>query len=319
MTNTQRTLGAAAVIPIVAVALVVIFPNQQAFLAQIAITALLVLSLDLVVGFAGLATLGHAAMYGAGAYAAALYSLHVWAEPLTGLVVGILAGGLVALVSALMLMRAHGLTFLMMTVAITQIIYEIVNKSRAVTGGDDGLYGIMMQPLFGRFEFDFYGRLAFWYAAVVLWLVFLLLRHIAASPFGLTARAVRDDGGRVSSLGGGIFAHRVALYTLSGGIAGLAGALSAQTVPVVGLNTLSVTYSAEILVMLVMGGTGRLWGALLGALVFMMIHHYAAEVDPVRWMLFIGAMLVMIVLFLPKGLFGGLEAAVNRLREGART
>ncbi|MAM61390.1 MULTISPECIES: branched-chain amino acid ABC transporter permease [Maritimibacter] len=319
MTNTQRTLGAAAVIPIVAVALVVIFPNQQAFLAQIAITALLVLSLDLVVGFAGLATLGHAAMYGAGAYAAALYSLHVWAEPLTGLVVGILAGGLVALVSALMLMRAHGLTFLMMTVAITQIIYEIVNKSRAVTGGDDGLYGIMMQPLFGRFEFDFYGRLAFWYAAVVLWLVFLLLRHIAASPFGLTARAVRDDGGRVSSLGGGIFAHRVALYTLSGGIAGLAGALSAQTVQVVGLNTLSVTYSAEILVMLVMGGTGRLWGALLGALVFMMIHHYAAEVDPVRWMLFIGAMLVMIVLFLPKGLFGGLEAAVNRLREGART
>jgi branched-chain amino acid transport system permease protein len=123
----------------------------------------------------------------------------------------------------------------------------------------------------------------------------------------------------VSSLGGGIFAHRVALYTLSGGIAGLAGALSAQTVQVVGLNTLSVTYSAEILVMLVMGGTGRLWGALLGALVFMMIHHYAAEVDPVRWMLFIGAMLVMIVLFLPKGLFGGLEAAVNRLREGART
>ncbi|EAQ12876.1 amino acid/amide ABC transporter membrane protein 2 (HAAT family) [Maritimibacter alkaliphilus HTCC2654] len=314
MTNLHRSIGAAAVIPLAAVALALIFPNQQAFLAQIAITALVVLSLDLVVGFAGLATLGHAAMYGAGAYGAALYALHVWAEPLTGLIVGGLAGATIAFLSALMLMRSHGLTFLMMTVAITQILYEIVNKSRAVTGGDDGLYGIVMKPLLGVFEFDFYGRLAFWYAAVVLWLVFLLLRHIVASPFGLTVRAVRDDGDRVATLGGNIFGHRVALYTLSGAIAGLAGALSAQTVQVVGLHSLSVTFSADILVMLVMGGAGRLWGGLLGALVFMMIHHYAAEIDPVRWMLFVGAILVAIVLFLPKGLFGGLEALVNRLR-----
>ena len=314
MTNLHRSIGASAVIPLAAVALALIFPNQQAFLAQIAITALVVLSLDLVVGFAGLATLGHAAMYGAGAYGAALYALHVWAESLTGLIVGGLAGATIAFLSALMLMRAHGLTFLMMTVAITQILYEIVNKSRAVTGGDDGLYGIVMKPLLGVFEFDFYGRLAFWYAAVVLWLVFLLLRHIVASPFGLTVRAVRDDGDRVATLGGNIFGHRVALYTLSGAIAGLAGALSAQTVQVVGLHSLSVTFSADILVMLVMGGAGRLWGGLLGALVFMMIHHYAAEIDPVRWMLFVGAILVVIVLFLPKGLFGGLEALGNRLR-----
>ncbi|HIC66288.1 MAG TPA: branched-chain amino acid ABC transporter permease, partial [Paracoccus sp.] len=300
-----RTLGDLAV-PLTGLILLALYPSQQAFLAQIAITAILVLSLDLVVGFAGLATLGHAAMFGAGAYAAGLYALHVWSEPLTGLIAGALAGAVVAGATALMLMRAHGLTFLMMTVAISQVLYEIVSKARDVTGGDDGLYGFTMQPVLGEWEFDFFGKLAFWYSLAVLWIVFVLLRRLMMTPFGQTVRAIRDDAGRVGSLGGRVYRHRVVLYTLSGGIAGLAGALSAQTVQVVGLSSLSVTYSAEILVMLVLGGTGRLWGALVGTLVFTVIHHYAASIDPVRWMLFIGLILVVIVLFLPGGLTRGI-------------
>ena len=308
----KRTFGDLAV-PLAGLILLALFPSQQAFLAQIAITAILVLSLDLVVGFAGLATLGHAAMFGAGAYAAGLYSLHVWSEPLTGLITGALAGAVVAGVTALMLMRAHGLTFLMMTVAITQVLYELVSKARVVTGGDDGLYGITMQPLLGLWEFDFFGRLAFWYSLAVLGIVFIALRRLMGTSFGQTVRAIRDDAGRVASLGGRVYRHRVVLYVISGAIAGLAGALSAQTVQVVGLTSLSVTYSAEILVMLVLGGTGRLWGALVGTVVFTLIHHYASSIDPERWMLVIGLILVGIVLFLPGGLTRGIELIHARL------
>lgn len=309
----MKTLIRDLAVPLAGLILLAIYPTQQAFLAQMAITAILVLSLDLVVGFAGLATLGHVAMFGAGAYAAGLYALHLWAEPLTGLLVGAGAGALVAGVTGLMLMRTHGLTFLMMTVAITQVLYEVVSKARSVTGGDDGLYGIMMQPVLGVWEFDFLGNLAFWYSLVLLWLVFMALRRLMRTPFGQSVRAIRDDAGRVTSLGGQVYRHRVVLYTLSGAIAGLAGALSAQTVQVVGLSSLSVTMSADILVMLVLGGTGRLWGALLGTVVFMLIHHYTASIDPIRWMLFVGLILVAVVMFLPGGLTRGIDLILARL------
>tara|TARA_R110002110_G_scaffold31590_3_gene111059 strand:- start:29964 stop:30923 length:960 start_codon:yes stop_codon:yes gene_type:complete len=314
MPSFLKTLTLDLAVPLSGLILLALYPSQQAFLAQIAITAILVLSLDLVVGFAGLATLGHVAMFGAGAYAAGLYALHIWAEPLSGLLIGAAAGAVVAGLTAVMLMRTHGLTFLMMTVAITQILYEVVSKARAVTGGDDGLYGIVMRPVLGVWEFDFLGRLAFWYSLVVLWIVFMVLRRLMQTPFGQTVLAIRDDAGRVTSLGGNVYRHRVVLYTISGSIAGLAGALSAQTVQVVGLSSLSVTYSAEVLVMLVLGGTGRLWGALVGTVMFMLIHHYTASIDPIRWMLFVGIILVAVVLFLPGGLTRGFDMIVSRLK-----
>lgn len=302
-----RGLAADLVIPLFGLLAALAFPTQHAFLAQIAIMALLVLSLDLVVGYAGLATLGHVAMYGAGAYGAGLYALHLSPEPLSGLVIGALAGGIVALASALLLMRTHGLTFLMLTVAVTQILYELASRNRAITGGDDGLYGIDPLPVLGLFKFDFLGVTSFWYALAILSLVFAALRRVMRAPFGQVVQAVRDDAGRVTSLGGRVYRHRVAIYTLSGAIAGIAGALTAQTTQVVGLNTLGVTMSADILVMLVLGGTGRLWGALIGTVAFMIIHHYAAVFDPTSWMLIIGLILIATVLFLPGGMLRGLE------------
>lgn len=313
-----RTYLPDLVVPVAGLALWLIFTGQEAFLAQIAIAAILVVSLDLVVGFAGLATLGHVAMYGAGAYAAGLYALHLSAEPLSGLLVGMAAGGAVAALSALILLRTHGLTFLMLTIAVTQVLYEAASRARWLTGGDDGLYGITMQPILGAFRFDFMGRTAFVYALVILTLVVIALRRLMRAPFGEVARAVRDDALRVTSFGGQVFRHRLTLYALSGSLAGLAGSLSAQTVQLVALNSLSVTYSAEILVMLVLGGTGRIWGALLGTLVYMMVHHEVAALDPTRWMLVIGLMLIGVVVFLPGGLMRGLDLIVARLPLRAR-
>ena len=167
---------------VLAVALYVLFPFNLAFLTRILIMIVLVLSVDLVLGYAGIPTLGQAAMYGAGAYAAGLFAIHVWADPLAGLLVGAVAGGVLALVSGLVLMRTQGLTVIMLTIAVAQICAEIANRARVVTGGADGLRGIRMEPVLGLFEFDFIGKTGFWYALAVASVVFVLLTMLVRSP-----------------------------------------------------------------------------------------------------------------------------------------
>jgi len=306
--------GAEFIIPCIAIVLGALLPNQLNFLMLVATMAIFVLSLDLIVGYTGLATLGHAAFFGVGAYSAGLWSISVTSEPISGLVVGALAAGILAAISGLMILRAHGLTLLMMTVAFAQIIFEIANKARSITGGDDGLYGIMMSPIFGIFEFDFYGRTGYAYSVVVLTLVFVGLRVLTTSPFGLSLVGIREDRSRMSAMGTNVFKHLLASYTISGAIAGVAGAVTAQTVQVIGLNSLSFSLSAEALVMLVLGGTGKLWGALVGTAIFMMVHHSVAAADPFRWMLVIGGMLVAVVLFLPGGLVNAWRPLADRVR-----
>lgn len=309
----SRHLAATLAIPLIGVVLAFVFPTQLNFLMLVVTMMIFVLSLDLTVGYAGIVTLGQAAFFGVGAYCAGLYALHVTAEPLTGLLVGLFGGAFIAFVTGLLVLRAHGLTLLMMTIAAAQIIVEIASRARPVTGGDDGLYGWTMSPILGIFEFDFFGRTGFGYALAILTIVFFLLRVLTTSPFGQTAVGIREDRERMSAMGADVYWHLVRIYTISGAVAGLAGAVSAQTVQVVGLNSLGFTMSAEALVMLVLGGTGRLWGALAGTLIFMVIHHSAAELDPIRWMLFIGAMLVAVVLFVPGGLVNGLARLSGRL------
>lgn len=310
----RQLVGVELIVPVVAGLLALIFPNQLNFLMLMATMAIFVLSLDLVVGYAGIATLGHAAFFGTGAYAAGIYAIHVSSEPLSGLAVGAAAAGVVALLSGLIVLRAHGLTLLMMTVAVAQVLLEIANKARWLTGGDDGLYGITMSPILGIFAFDFYSRTGFIYSVVVLTLVLFFLRRLTASPFGQSTVGIREDRDRMAALGNSVYPHLLKVNVISGMIAGIAGAITAQTVQVVGLNTLSFTLSAEALVMLVLGGTGRLWGALVGTLVFMMIHHSAAEFDPFRWMFVIGGMLIVVVLFLPGGIVNAIAALAHRLK-----
>lgn len=291
-----------------------LLPGDLSFLTRIVTAALFVLSLDLVLGYAGIVTLGHAALFGAGAYAAGVYAIHVTAEPLSGLLVGGLCGGLVAAVTGAMLLRTHGLTCLMMTIAIAQILLEILNKWRGLTGGDDGLSGIMVEPIFGVIEFDFLGRVGFLYSLATLVLSFWIMRRLVHSPFGLTCIGVREDRFRMTALGASVYRHTLVMYVAGGIFAGIAGALMAQTTQVVGLGSLGFTWSAEALVMLVLGGMGNLWGAIFGTILFMVVHHFASAIDPFKWMFVIGALLVAVVLLFPEGLVQAIQkSAMKRI------
>jgi branched-chain amino acid transport system permease protein len=289
-------------------------PEQLGLLTRIAITALFVLSLDLVVGIAGLATLGHAALFGAGAYAAGIFALRANVDPLLGLAIGTGIGALLALASGAFLLRYHGFTFLMLTVAVAQIAASLAQKARDWTGGDDGLTGFTMGPLLGRFNFDLEGRTAALYALVVLVIGYYVARRAVDSPFGLAVRGIHENRARMAALGTPVIARLLAMYTLAGALAGAAGALSAQTNAIVGLDSLSFALSAEALVMLILGGAGRLHGALIGAVVFTLLHHTAASINPYHWLFIIGAALMAVVLLPPQKAWDWLRGRLGAKR-----
>jgi len=287
---------APVVVALLGLAAWAIWPEQLGLLTRLCSTALMVLSLDLVVGVAGIATLGQAALFGAGAYAAGLYATHVTGEPLSGLLVGLVAGGAVAAISGAFVLRYRGFTLLMLTIAVAQILYSLASRWRDVTGGDDGLSSFFMSPLFGRFEFDLEGRVASLYALAVLVLALYLARRLVHSPFGMSIRGIHESTQRMAALGTPVFSRLLVLYAVAGGMAGVAGALTTQTNAIVGLDSLGFALSAETLVMLVLGGTGRLTGALIGATVFTLLHHTAASINPYHWLFVIGALLMAVVL-----------------------
>ena len=286
----------------VGLALYGLLPADLGLLANIAAMSMLALSLNLVLGQAGIASMGHAALFGAGGYTAGLIALHLTPDPLIGLLAGGAAGLVVALVSGVVLLRARGLTQVMLTIASAQLLLELANWARGVTGGDDGLSGFTVAPLLGIFSFDFEGRTAYLYTLTLLVLVFFALRKLVASPFGLTTRAIRLDAGRVEALGGRVFLHLLAVYAVGGCVAGLAGAVMTQTTKVASLSMLDFHLSAGVLIMVVLGGTARLGGAILGTVVYMAIHHVAASLSPHHWLLVIGLMLVATMMYLPGGL-----------------
>lgn len=289
-------------------------PDQLGLLTRIAVTALFVLSLDLVVGIAGLATLGQAALFGAGAYAAGIFALRVQPDPLLGLAIGTGAGALLALVSGAFLLRYHGFTFLMLTVAVAQITASLVQKARDWTGGDDGLSGFTMGPLFGRFAFDLEGRTAALYALGALALGLYVARRVVDSPFGLAVRGIHENRARMAALGTPVLRRLLAMYVFGGAMAGAAGALSAQTNGIVGIDSLSFALSAEALVMLILGGAGRLHGALIGAVLFTLLHHTAASINPYHWLFVVGAALMVVVLVPPQRLADTLKRRLGGWR-----
>jgi branched-chain amino acid transport system permease protein len=329
-TGTARTRGlwqrsarsdliAVLVIAAVAVALFFLFPSSLALLTRIVAIMLLVLSLDLVTGFAGVATLGHAALFGAGAYASGIMAARFGiTDPLAMLAVGAISGAVAGAVSSLVILRGHGLGQLVLSIAVVQLAHEAANKLSAWTGGSDGLSGIAPSPLFGLFRFDLWGRTAFIMAVVLLIAVFVLLRIVVRSPFGMLCRGIRQDPVRVRAMGAPVYFTLVRMYAIAGAVAGLGGALSAIATKVVGLDSLSFTMSAEALVMLVVGGTGKLFGAMIGTLVFVWFEDRVSTINPFHWLTIVGVLLVVIVLFAPKGLTGAAEAIWKRLRR-ART
>ena len=285
-----------AVLIALAVAIYFLFPDQLSLAARIAAMAIFVMSLDLIVGYGGLATLGHSALYGVGAYAAGLMAAHLWGDPLIGLVVGAAAGAALAALSGLFLMRYQGFTFLMLTIAVSQIAQNLASKLRKITGGEDGLSGYTMGKLLGLASFDLQGRVAFIYCVSVMIFCLWAMRRLMGSPFGLACVGIHQNRLRMAALGSSVRVQLLKLYALSGLFAGIAGALSAQVNQIVGLDTLGFDLSAEALVMLVLGGAGNLFGAIAGTAVFMTIHHIASAINPYHWLFIIGGMLVVVVL-----------------------
>jgi branched-chain amino acid transport system permease protein len=304
-------LAVAALPWLAAIAAFFAFPEQLPLLSAICIAALFALSLDLLVGFAGVVTLGHAAFFGCGAYTAGILAQQGWGEPLSGLLLGALAAGLLGLVSAPLVLRAGALAGLMVTLGLGLMLYEAANKAAFVTGGADGLQGVEVWPILGLWRFDLYGRTAALYSLAVLFLLFLLARLLVASPFGWSLRAIRGNPLRAAGLGVPVRQRLTAACGIAAAYAGAAGALLAQTTQFVSLDALSFQRSAEGLLMLVLGGLGSLNGALLGAAAFTLAHHALSEASPQFWQFWLGLALVGLALAGQGGLVGLLRRAAG--------
>jgi branched-chain amino acid transport system permease protein len=292
----------------------VLFPNYLSLASQIAITAMFALSLDLILGYAGVVSLGHAAFFGIGAYTAGIFAKFVWGELFTGLLVATALAAAVGHVSSFVIARFRHLTLIMITLGLGLLLHEAANSASWLTGGSDGLQGVQVWPLLGLFKFDLYGKTAYAYSLAMLFLVFLCARRVIHSPFGLALRGIRENWTRMPAIGAASRAHIRKIYTISAAMAGLAGALIAQTTETVSLETLSFERSADVLVMLVLGGAGRLYGGLIGAAVFMIARDQFSGIAPQFWYFWIGILLVVVVMALPNGILGGLSALIARWR-----
>lgn len=282
----------------------VLWPSQLPLASQVLIAGLFALSYDLILGYAGILSLGHAAYFGVGAYAAGLLAAHGWGEPISGLIAAGLVAAFAGLVTSPLVVRGTDLTRLMITTGLGLLLFELANRLGAVTGGVDGLQGVEIQPLLGAWRFDIYGRTAYGYVLAVVFVLFLAARRLVRSPFGLSLRGIRGNPVRMRAIGCRVDLHLAAVYTFSAACAGVAGALLTQTTQFVGLDVLSFGRSAELLVMLIVGGAGLLYGGFVGAAVFMIAHHYLSSLDPVYWQFWLGAGLVVIVLAGRDGILG---------------
>lgn len=317
--STLRALAGPVLIIAAAIAGYFLFPDNLALLTRIIAIALLVLSIDLVTGYCGVATLGHAALFGAGAYAAGIAAAHFEiTDPFAMTLIGAAAGGVAGLLSGTSLLRAHGLPQLVLSIAVIHLFHEAANKASGWTGGSDGLSGVSPDAIFGTFEFDLYGRTAYVFGVCLLLVVFLALKVVVNSPFGMLCRGIKQDSIRIKAMGGSVNATVLKMFVISGIVAGIGGALNAISTQVVGLDSLSFTLSAEALVMLVLGGAGSLYGALIGTVTFMWFEDVVSAANPFHWLTIVGLLLIAVVLFAPRGLYGAGEQILGHLKGGRK-
>ena len=280
-----------------AVATVFLLPSKHLILTEIAILALFAISLDLILGYAGIVSLGHAAFFGFGAYVAGILAKYgIVKEPVLALFVSGVAAMVLGFITSFLVLRGSDLTRLMVTLGVALVLREIANRLE-ITGGADGLQGIVMEPVLGHFQFDIFGKTAYVYSLVVLFVLFLLARRIINSPFGLSLRSVRGNPLRASGIGIHVNGRLVAIYTIAAGYAGIAGALLTQTTQFASLSVLDFERSADVMLMLIIGGTGYLYGGIIGAVLFKLVQDYLANVNPQYWQFWLGLMLVMMIMF----------------------
>jgi branched-chain amino acid transport system permease protein len=271
-------------------------PKQALIINEIAIVALFAVSLDLILGYTGIVSLGHAAFFGLGGYAAGLLAKHITPDPLLGLAMGTAVATVTGAVMSLTIMRGNDLTRLMVTLGFALILFELANKLDWLTGGADGLQGVVMGPVLGRFEFDLYGQTAAFYSLSVLAVCFVLLRRVVHSPYGATLMAIRDNRLRAMAIGIPVTRRLSSIYTLAAAVAGAAGVLMTQTTGFASLDLFDIHRSADVLLMLVIGGTGWLYGGILGAVVFKVMQDVLSSITPQYWTFWLGLFLVVLVM-----------------------
>ena len=303
MSNTQTSLLKSSrwkpwepVLWLIAFAAPVLMPSHASLINEIAIVALFAVSLDLVLGYTGIVSLGHAAFFGIGGYAAALFAKLVMPDPLLGLAVGVTTATLLGAVCSLTILRGSDLTRLMVTLGVALILLELANKLDWLTGGADGLQGVLMGPLLGRFEFDLSGRTGAYYSLTVLLILFVLMRRLVHSPLGATLKAIRDNRLRAMAIGIPVASRLAVVYTVAAGVAGAAGALLTQTTGFASLDLFEFHRSADVLLILVVGGVGWLYGGVAGAIVFKLMQDALSSITPQYWTFWIGLFLVVLVL-----------------------
>jgi branched-chain amino acid transport system permease protein len=281
---------------LVALSSPLVLSTHALIINEIAIVALFAVSLDLILGFTGIVSLGHAAFFGMGAYAAALFAKLVMPDPLVGLAFAVAVSSALGAVCSMTIIRGSDLTRLMVTLGVGLILAELANKLDWLTGGADGLQGVVMGPVLGRFEFDLSGRTAAWYSIGVLLVLFVLARRLVNSPFGATLKAIRDNRLRAMAIGVPVTQRIAVVYTVAAGMAGAAGALLAQTTGFASLDVFEFHRSADVMLVLVVGGTGWLYGGVVGAMVFTLLQNFISAITPQYWTFWIGLFLVVLVL-----------------------
>ena len=297
-----------------AVACFFVFPDYLSLGTSVLVMVLLVLSYDLLLGFSGLLSFGHAVFFGAGAFVAGWLALAGWTEPISAALLGGLAAALLAAVTGPFLLRLSGLPLMMVTLALGVMVYEAAHKATRITGGDDGLAGIQFAKVLGTFDWGLGGKTSYLYVLAWLVVAFAVLKRIVASPFGVALQGIRENPARMKLIGNPVLPHLTAAFAISGGFAGLAGALFTEANAFVGLGVFSLDTSVDVLVMLVLGGIGSLHGALIGAPVYLLLKHFSSQLNPFYWMLLIGLVLMAVVLLGRGGLLGIGANVMRRLR-----
>ena len=296
LVEASRWKGYETVVWVLAALALVVFPRQAALWNEIAILALFAVSLDLILGYGGIVSLGHAAFFGTGCYTAALFAKHVMPDPLVGLAVAALAAAVLGLLTSVLVLRGTDLTRLMVTLGVASILYELANRFDNITGGADGLQGVTIGPIFGEFAFGLDGKTAYVYSLFVLFVLFLVARRVVHSPFGYALEAIRDNRMRATAIGIDVNRRLAAVYTLSAAMAGAAGALLAQTTAFASLDVLDFHRSADVLLVLVIGGTGYLYGGVIGAVLFRVMQDALSAATPQYWQFWLGLILIVVVL-----------------------
>lgn len=318
--SAQTKLRWTELLPWLFSALVYFFlPEYLSLGARVLIYILFALSLDLIVGYSGIITLGHAAFFGVGAYTCGILSVRFhWSDPVLSLLMSALVSAILGLITGAIILRTKRLTQLMLTLAIAALCLEVANKATAITGGADGLSGVSIAPIFGLFNFDLFGKTAFLWCLMILFIGWYWVRRVIFSPFGASLMGIRENNPRMQAIGASVYSKLMSVYTFSAALAGMAGALLTQTNQFVGLNVLGFEPSGELLVMLILGGVGRMYGAFVGPIVFLIAQDFLAKQFPEYWTLGIGVLLLFVVLFARGGILGMVDRILLSFKGSAK-